>query len=98
VAISVSMSWHALERARQRGIDTSRIEDAVNDPASQMPADGPGKRKYVGRPHKDRTQLVVIASDSSQPHRVCHNRHVLLPLAVLRGRSMVESPRRRRPR
>lgn len=67
MAISVSMSWHALERARQRGIDTSRIEDAVNDPASQMPADGLGKRKYVGRPHKDGTQPVVIASDSPSP-------------------------------
>ncbi|PZU35408.1 MAG: hypothetical protein DI576_01200 [Actinomyces sp.] len=67
MAISVSMSWHALERARQRGIDTSRIEDAINDPASQMPADGPGKRKYVGRPHKDGTQLVVIASDPPSP-------------------------------
>lgn len=67
MAISVSMSWNALERARQRGIDTSRIEDAVNDPASQMPADGPGKRKYVGRPHKDGTQLVVIASGPPSP-------------------------------
>lgn len=67
MAISVSMSWHALERARQRGIDTSRIEDAINDPASQMPADEPGKRKYVGRPHKDGTQLVVIASDPPSP-------------------------------
>jgi hypothetical protein len=61
------MSWHALERARQRGIDTSRIEDAINDPASQMPADEPGKRKYVGRPHKDGIQLVVIASDPPSP-------------------------------
>lgn len=67
MAISVSMSWHALERARQRGIDTSRIEDAINDPASQMPADEPGKRKYVGRPHKDGIQLVVIASDPPSP-------------------------------
>lgn len=32
-----------------------------------MPADGPGKRKYVGRPHKDGTQLVVIASDPPSP-------------------------------
>ena len=52
-----------LRTTSKRGIDTSRIEDAINDPASQMPADGPGKRKYVGRPYKDGTQLVVIASD-----------------------------------
>lgn len=56
-----------LRTTSKRGIDTSRIEDAINDPASQMPADGPGKRKYVGRPHKDGTQLVVIASDPPSP-------------------------------
>ena len=32
-----------------------------------MPADEPGKRKYVGRPHKDGTQIVVIASDPPSP-------------------------------
>ena len=56
-----------LRTTSKRGIDTSRIEDAINDPASQMPADGPGKRKYVGRPHKDGIQLVVIASDPPSP-------------------------------
>ena len=66
------MRWMLLRRqilrtTSKRGIDTSRIEDAINDPASQMPADGPGKRKYVGRPHKDGTQLVVIASDPPSP-------------------------------
>ncbi len=61
--ITYAFSRHAASRLRERNLTPEQLDAALNEPATTMPGNAPGKKKYIGRPDSNGRQVVVVASD-----------------------------------